>query len=152
MSEKTFILFPFRVCYRQVASLSKVEDQPMQGSISWVIVGEWSMVLGHLALRCLTADGAMLLQERAEWKRVGGTGRRIVPSRRGAWVLYRLHGNSLDVLSNYHLVLPHAPPSPPPCRSDCRSPPSHSPSFRRNSRRSTRRKEDTKRWSLPAGF
>lgn len=63
VSEKTFTLFPFRVCHRQVASLSKVEDQPMQGSISWVIVGEWSMVLGHLALRCLTADGAMLLQE-----------------------------------------------------------------------------------------
>lgn len=69
-------------------------------------------------------------------------------------VLYRLHGNPPNVLSNYHLVLPHAPPSPPSCRSNCR-PPSLSfipSSTRRNNRTRTRRKRVQSGWSLPVLF
>lgn len=92
----------------------------MSGRWCW---DTWHLGVSRLMERCSFRSSRFF----QGWKEARGTGEGVFQS--GAWVLYRLHGNSPNVLSNYHLVFPHAPPSPPPCRSNCRSPPSHSPSF-----------------------
>lgn len=72
----------FKKDIRGLCSPSFVSLQNLRGFIvkgaslrrSWM---EWTMVLGHSPLRCLAADGAILLDERKELlrrKRAGGTG------------------------------------------------------------------------------
>lgn len=79
--------------------------------------GRWCWDTRHLGVSLLMERYSLTRGRLLPRKRAGGTGE-------GAFhgVLYRFHGNPPNVLSNYHLVLPHAPPSPPSRRSNCRPP------------------------------
>lgn len=75
------------------------------------------MVLGHSPLRCLAADGAILVHERKASSKEARNRRRSVP--RG---LVSFPWQPSQCLIKLSPCPPHAPPPPPSCRSNCRPP------------------------------
>lgn len=96
--------------FRQCTSLSDTVEvlRMIGGKGKKLRIGEVVVTPGYLTLWCLRADRAKSWRSRF----LGGEGEKtsVGEFQWRLWVLYRLHSNPPDVLSNYHLVLPHVPP------------------------------------------